>query len=192
MFSQALLALGSCRIGSDGEQVVSIDQALPLAAHIVALRVGYTHHGIYVGDGRVLHYAGLSPPFRRGPVMEVSLAEFSRSRPVRVLSHSQGPFTSDEVIARARSRLGEDCYRLLSNNCEHFCEWCIGGESRSRQIEMWRMRTRYLLRAAWRLYTRLRLRRPAGRKSDRRSGGCPWPWRCRPQFRAPPARTCLP
>ena len=36
---------------------------------------------------------------------------------------------------RARSRVGEDCYRLLTNNCEHFCEWCLRGEPRSYQIE---------------------------------------------------------
>jgi hypothetical protein len=38
-------------------------------------------------------------------------------------------------VERARSRLGEDRYRFLSNNCEHFCEWCIAGSSRSTQIE---------------------------------------------------------
>jgi hypothetical protein len=39
------------------------------------------------------------------------------------------------VIQRARSRVGEDCYRLLTNNCEHFCEWCLRGEHRSYQVE---------------------------------------------------------
>jgi hypothetical protein len=39
------------------------------------------------------------------------------------------------VIRRARSRLGENRYRLLRNNCEHFCEWCVHGISRSLQVE---------------------------------------------------------
>jgi hypothetical protein len=39
------------------------------------------------------------------------------------------------VIRRARSRIGENGYRLLSNNCEHFCEWCLHGEPRSEQVE---------------------------------------------------------
>ena len=30
---------------------------------------------------------------------------------------------------------GEDRYRLLTNNCEHFCEWCLQGERRRYQIE---------------------------------------------------------
>lgn len=33
------------------------------------------------------------------------------------------------------ARLGEDDYRLLTNNCEHFCIWCLSGESRSEQVE---------------------------------------------------------
>jgi hypothetical protein len=31
--------------------------------------------------------------------------------------------------------VGEDCYRLLTNNCEHFCEWCLRGKPRSHQVE---------------------------------------------------------
>jgi hypothetical protein len=38
-------------------------------------------------------------------------------------------------VLRARSRLGERRYDLLNNNCEHFCNWCLLGESRSQQIE---------------------------------------------------------
>jgi len=36
---------------------------------------------------------------------------------------------------RARSRLGENDYRLLTNNCEHFYNWCLSGVSRSAQVE---------------------------------------------------------
>jgi ribosomal protein L37E len=39
------------------------------------------------------------------------------------------------VVHRARSRLGEDSYHVLRNNCEHFCEWCASGQHRSYQIE---------------------------------------------------------
>jgi hypothetical protein len=38
-------------------------------------------------------------------------------------------------VRRARSRLGERHYHLLRNNCEHFCNWCQLGESRSEQVE---------------------------------------------------------
>jgi len=40
-----------------------------------------------------------------------------------------------EVVRRARSRLGEDRYHVLRNNCEHFCEWCVRGQNRSYQVD---------------------------------------------------------
>jgi hypothetical protein len=33
--------------------------------------------------------------------------------------------------------VGEDRYRVLTNNCEHFCEWCLRGEARSYQVDRW-------------------------------------------------------
>ncbi len=33
-------------------------------------------------------------------------------------------YTAKETVSRARSRLGENSYSLLSNNCEHFAIWC--------------------------------------------------------------------
>ncbi len=109
--------------------------ALPLGAHLVARRRGYRHHGIYVGDGKVVHYAGLSRSWRRGPVEEVSLARFAAGRAVLVKPAANARYDSEEVVRRARSRLGEDRYRIARNNCEHFCEWCLRGEPRSEQVE---------------------------------------------------------
>lgn len=133
------------------EWELAADAIPPLAAHVVTSRVGYTHHGIHVGNGRVVQYSGLSRGWRGGPVEEVSLAEFARGRPVRVRVHVDARFDRDAVVARAQSRLGEDRYRALSNNCEHLCAWCIYGENRSRQIEMLRSRSLRTLRAVWHL-----------------------------------------
>jgi hypothetical protein len=110
-------------------------QEFPLGAHLLTARRGYTHHGIYVGAGRVVHYEGLSFGLHRGPVKEVSLGQFADGRDVSVKPHPGARFSGVVAAARARSRIGEDRYRLVSNNCEHFCEWCIGGESRSEQVE---------------------------------------------------------
>jgi hypothetical protein len=33
------------------------------------------------------------------------------------------------VAWRARSRVGEDNHRPLTNNCERSCEWCLRGPS---------------------------------------------------------------
>jgi hypothetical protein len=106
----------------------------PLGAHLVASRGTYEHHGIYVGDGRVVHYAGFCEAWRRGPVEEVTLAAFAAGRAIRVQPHPGAPYTGPQVVARARARVGEDRYRLLTNNCEHLCTWCIEGKSRSAQV----------------------------------------------------------
>ena len=85
-----------------------------LGSHLVTARRGYLHHGIYVGLGKVVHYGGLAHGLRRGPVEEVSLARFTRGRPVWARSTSSRDLDYREVIRRALSRLGQDCYRLPS------------------------------------------------------------------------------
>jgi len=107
----------------------------PLGAHLVTPRRGYVHHGIYVGEGRVVHYSGLSRSLRRGAVEEVTLAQFAGGRPVAIRSSTSPVFAPSIVVERARSRLGEDRYRIATNNCEHFCTWCLQGEGRSDQID---------------------------------------------------------
>ena len=110
-------------------------EELPLAAHLVTPRRGYIHHGLYVGHGRIIHYPGLVGCFRRRAVEEVSLEEFARGRPIGVRRDSNPHFDREDVVLRARGRLGENRYDILSNACEHFCEWCLRGVSRSRQLE---------------------------------------------------------
>ena len=52
-----------------------------------------------------------------------------------VVTHAKSGFDAEEVIRRARTRLGEKRYRLLSNNCEHFVEWCLHDMHRSFEVE---------------------------------------------------------
>ena len=105
-----------------------------LGAHLVTERDGYEHHGIYVGDGQVIHYAGFSGRRRCGPVEQVSTAAFARGHAVHVRPDHCPRYAGAEVARRAGSRLGESNYRLLTNNCEHFCAWCVFGEGRSEQV----------------------------------------------------------
>ena len=107
----------------------------PLGAHLIREWLGYSHHGIYVGDGKVVHYGALKYNLFRKPVEEVTLATFAEGRPVFVVTHREASFEATEVLRRARSRLGEKRYRLLSNNCEHFVEWCLHDEQRSVEVE---------------------------------------------------------
>ena len=107
----------------------------PLGAHLVTPRRGFAHHGIYVGGARVVHYGSFPLYWRRGAVEEVSFASFANGRAVGVRPHPAFRFAAEEVRDRARSRLGETSYRLFTNNCEHFCEWCVCGAPRSYQVE---------------------------------------------------------
>jgi hypothetical protein len=122
------------------EHAVSYDAPLRpgeeplLASHLVTPRSLYTHHGIYVGNGRVIHYAGFAFGLWRGPVEDVSLERFAHGRRIRVRRELRR-FDRREVVERARSRLGERRYRILTNNCEHFCCWALRDECRSSQVE---------------------------------------------------------
>ncbi len=118
----------------------------PLAAHLVSPRAFYEHHGIYVGGGSVIHYAGLTNRRWRGPVEEVSLLRFAHGHEVRI-RHDQRLFNCAEVVKRARSRLGERRYRILTNNCEHFCAWVLRDDFRSAQVEQLRRMPRNMCRA---------------------------------------------
>ena len=105
-----------------------------LGAHLKSARRGYSHHGVYVGHGRVVHYSGLSGAWQCGPVEEVSLPRFANGHEVKIVDHLDPPYSPEEIVRRARSRLGENDYRLLTNNCEHFCNWCLSGISLSDQV----------------------------------------------------------
>jgi hypothetical protein len=90
----------------------------------------YKHYGIDCGDGTVIHYRKPSEV-----IEQTSFATFSRGNPVYVAEYSEGfGYIPDVVVERAKSRLKEQEYNLLSNNCEHFASWCKTGISDSKQI----------------------------------------------------------
>lgn len=91
----------------------------------------YEHHGIDCGDGTVIHYykGGQEPTVTR-----TSYETFARGNPVFVVDRHSLAYVPDVVIQRAESRLGERQYNLLSNNCEHFANWCKIGRNESRQL----------------------------------------------------------
>jgi ribosomal protein L37E len=82
-----------------------------------------------------VQYGGLSCALRRGPVEEVSLSQFAQGRSIWIRTSESTWLDPDEVVQRARRRLGENSYHVLTNNCEHFCEWCVRGEHRSYQVD---------------------------------------------------------
>jgi len=98
--------------------------------HIYVMRGAYAHHGIYVGDGTVVHWDKKSKVPR---IARVPLEEFSRGEPVHVREYD-ACFDPDTVVARALSRLGETGYDYVANNCEHFATWCKTGQEHSQQV----------------------------------------------------------
>ncbi len=44
-------------------------------------------------------------------------------------------YSAHETVERAKSRVGEDEYSLIFNNCEHFALWCKTGLRESSQVD---------------------------------------------------------
>ncbi len=108
---------------------------LKLADHLKSSRNFYSHHGIYVGDNRVIHYSGLAKGSESEIIEEVCLEEFCNGNGYEIIDHPNRKYSREESVERARSRLGEDAYSVFANNCEHFVNWCIDGDHKSSQTD---------------------------------------------------------
>lgn len=102
--------------------------------HLVTARTGYAHHGIYIGSDKVIHYSGFADGMNKGKIETTSLKDFMNGKCTFVKRWKNPIYRGDEVVKRAKSRLGEDEYNLLMENCEHFAVWCIMGKKESEQV----------------------------------------------------------
>lgn len=105
-----------------------------IGEHITTPRIGYTHHGLTIGNGSVIHYSGFADGLTSGKISIVSLAEFANGNKVEIERHSNRKYTRQQSVDRALQRLGEDDYSLIFNNCEHFVNWCITGVHARHQV----------------------------------------------------------
>lgn len=117
---------------------------LKVGDHLIVSRTLYTHHGIYAGDGHVIHYSGLSNGLKSGPVTYDTLDTFSAGEKIKVRHYSSPAYPGRDAIIRAESRLGESKYDVHSNNCEDFCAWAITGKHGSQQVEFVEMVVGYI------------------------------------------------
>ena len=117
---------------------------LNIADHLFVDCGAYSHHGIYIGNGRVIHFDSTAARKILGTVngappriVEVSLDEFAGDSEIhiRVYDDPSTLRTPEETVIRAQSKLGERGYDLALNNCEHFAVWCKTGESNSTQVD---------------------------------------------------------
>jgi HRAS-like suppressor 3 len=110
--------------------------------HLMVHRPGFTHHGIYVSDDRVIDFGAydLRAKHRYG-VRPVTLEEFAGGRKAEVVQHPSpgrmfgaswlpNPLPPDQIVAKAE-RLAEISfsgkYTLFGSNCEHVANWCVTG-----------------------------------------------------------------
>ena len=108
-----------------------------IGSHLKDARMGYSHHGNYLGNGYVIHYAGLCEGLKSAPIEITTLDIFQgKAKKIEVVSYEgMKCFSPEKIIERAMSRLGEDSYNLATNNCEHFSSWCITGLAESKQVK---------------------------------------------------------
>lgn len=109
--------------------------------HLVSPRTGYSHHGLYLGKDKVIHYTGFSSGRHKGRIAITSLEEFCAGEGFSIQTYPFRMYTHEESAKRALSRLGEDWYDILLNNCEHFISWCILGVHHSHQANSTMMAT---------------------------------------------------
>lgn len=102
--------------------------------HLVSSRLGYDHHGLYIGNGEVIHYSGFSELFDKGSIEVTTLEDFEQGSSSSVKNHLVSIYDANERVERAYSKLGEDSYNLIFNNCEHFVNWCFNGFKTSSQV----------------------------------------------------------
>lgn len=102
--------------------------------HLISPRTGYSHHGLYLGRNKVIHYTGFSHGRHKGVIAITSLAEFCQGESFTVQIYPFRLYSHEESAQRALTRLGEDWYDILLNNCEHFVTWCILGIHHSQQV----------------------------------------------------------
>ena len=101
--------------------------------HLVVGRGGYSHHGIDLGNGQVIHYIGDKSSKIKAAVKIESMQKFAAGGRVYPGS-SKTKYSRDEIVRRAKSRLGERKYSLVGNNCEQFVSWCRTGKHKSQQV----------------------------------------------------------
>ncbi|PVD22498.1 hypothetical protein C0Q70_18312 [Pomacea canaliculata] len=125
-------------------------------------RENYSHFGIYVGDGNVIHalaedtiiavcgkalsrvsYASSSSSgitmktFIKGTVIQQNffdVAKKSVAKKNNLLDGKIKPLSPKKIVEKAKSMMEKSCdYDLLKTNCEHFATWCRYGIGYSKQ-----------------------------------------------------------
>lgn len=96
---------------------------------------GYRHRGIVVGWDFAGQPLVASNSAARGGVCVETLADFAAGRDV-IIAELLDQQLHAAILRRVRERLGSK-YDLVSWNCDHFVEWALGREVKSKQLRDW-------------------------------------------------------
>ena len=98
----------------------------------------YHHYGIFVSEDQVIQFGLPDDPMRVADqikVIQTDIRTFLMGGELEVAvmdrEERKTMFSPEEIVARARQRLGEGGYDILHNNCEHFVNECVFGCHRS-------------------------------------------------------------
>ena len=114
--------------------MILTEEDLKHGDHIYVKRKGfYSHHGIYVGEGTVIHYKGAEKEKKDPVIRKTDMGEFLNGGKLKRRDYKKR-LTPYETLRIAREHLSNDGYSLAFNNCEHFATYCATGKKKSRQI----------------------------------------------------------
>jgi hypothetical protein len=102
--------------------------------HLVVDRGIYWHHGVDLGNGTIVHFAGPGKDKTLASIRVDTFQDFASGTTVRVRNYGQR-LDPEETVRRAESLVGATGYHLVSKNCEHLASWCVTGVAESRQVE---------------------------------------------------------
>ena len=97
----------------------------------------YRHYGVDIGDGTAVHFRGTLHYIQAdASIQRTSIQEFGKCDKIIIARDVRYTYPPDEVANRALSMVGCDFggYNFLSNNCEHFANWCACGRRISQQV----------------------------------------------------------
>eukprot|EP01051_Picozoa_sp_SAG22_P013100 SAG22_NODE_1431_length_4441_cov_1.510134_5_plen_184_part_01 len=133
---------------------------IAIESGLLGIKRCFTHHGIYVGDGTVIHFSNVSDPacypanngwqlarVKVAPLVDAAagFAPPDRRADITVVGYSSPscPATAggepvedppQQTVQRAQALVGAGSYNLVWRNCEHFAVYCKTGKGKSLQV----------------------------------------------------------
>ena len=129
-----------------GDVIYTVREMKPSEHRLVAEQIKASHlriiwqqffYGVDIGDGTAVHFRGTLHYIQAdASIQRTSIQEFGKCDKIIIARDVRYTHPPDEVANRALSMVGCDFggYNFLSNNCEHFANWCACGRRISQQV----------------------------------------------------------